>query len=280
MDEDRPRKRQATSTSYGLADAGAAADYEQLAAAASASSSRGAAPSAERLPPAADEEERAPVAQVVGQTPRQPDDSEEPAEDSKNGYHIEMLNDQGRNTAYATAVRRAVKAAAAVTDASPSVLEIGAGGAALLSLVAAEAGAACVAVELDTELAEYAQTVVAANSGRLSGSVSVAVTHSTELRRTDDEPDADGQGEGAEREITLPAAGADVLVSELFDDRLLGEQMLTTTRHALSSLVAPHRLVVPAAAAIYAALVQSDTLYAMSQPPGKSPSQSAIAWAV
>lgn len=255
----RPRKRQAMS--YGLEDAGAAADFEQLAAAARTSCARSTRGAAANLPPAAAAEERAPVAQVVGQTPRQPDDSEEPAEDSKNGYHIEMLNDRNRNSAYATAVRHAVTAAAAATAAPPQVLEIGAGGAALLSLVAAEAGAArCVAVELDPELAEYAQAVIASNSSRLAGgSVAVAVTHSTELQRTDN-TDVDGP-------ITLPAAGVDVLLSELFDDRLLGEQMLTTTRHALASLVAPHRLVVPARAAIFAALVQSDTLAAMSAPP-------------
>ena len=52
-------------------------------------------------------------------------------ENTASAYHIEMLNDSRRNTAFATAVRRAVSAARVATGAAPTVLEIGTGGAAI-----------------------------------------------------------------------------------------------------------------------------------------------------
>ena len=256
MPVERSSKRRATR--HGLADAGAAADADQLAAAAAAGRARRAAGLRRPTLPAAITGTTAP--QVAG-SERNTDGDEPDATtgDTGTAYHIEMLNDSHRNTAFATAVRCAVKAAQEARGAPPAVLEIGAGGAALLSMVASAAGAGrCIAVECDTELAESARSVLAANSS----SAVVAAIHSAQLRRDG----AEVSDEGQPADVTLPAAGVDVLVSELFDDRLLGEQVLPTMRHALTSLAAPQRLVVPARAAIYAVLVQSDTIAMMSAP--------------
>ena len=261
MDTPRAKRR---ATRYGLADAGAAAEFDRLAAAADAGRAR-----RRRRQVAADAGAagHAGVVLYQGALPQvasheRCEDAEGPdatTESSGSAYHIEMLNDGRRNTAFATAVRRAVNAARQATGRAPTVLEIGSGGAALLSLVAADAGAGrCVAVECDPDLAESARLVLAANKS----TAVVAAIHSVDLRCVDG-----GDGGDAEDDATLPAAGADVLLSELFDDRLLGEQVLPTLRHALASLVAPHRLVVPAAASIYAVLVQSDTIAMMSSGP-------------
>lgn len=253
-----PAKRRATR--YGLCDAGAAADFDRLAAAAAdAGWARRRVVEAANVGAAA-----GCVPQVAAQNRCADDEALDVTTDNTpTAYHIEMLNDSRRNTAFATAVRRAVGAAKAATGADPTVLEIGTGGAALLSLVAADAGAGrCIAVECDPVLAESARSVLAANKS----TVVVAAVHSTELHREGSE-DAQAAEGAAPKDVTLPAAGADILLSELFDDRLLGEQALPTVRHALASLAAAQRFVVPARAAIYAVLVQSDTIAMMSAGP-------------
>ena len=261
---DAPRaKRQATR--YGLADAGAAVEFDQLVAAAEAGRAR--------CRPRQVAADAGAAGHLAGAGALTQVSSHERCEDAEaldattdssgSAYHIEMLNDGHRNTAFATAVRRAVSAARQATGRAPTVLEIGAGGAALLSLVAADAGAGrCVAVECDPDLAESARLVLAANKS----TAVVAAMHSIDLRCVDAGDPEEATDNASPTDVTLPAAGVDVLLSELFDDRLLGEQVLPTVRHALASLVAPHRLVVPASASIYAVLVQSDTIAMMSGP--------------
>ena len=94
-------------------------------------------------------------------------------------WHVEMLNDRRRNTAFSRALTRAVDASGGHT----SVLEVGAGGTALLSLMAKAAGAdKCVAIECDPAMAERAREVVAAN-GHTPATVQVVAAHSYDLRR-------------------------------------------------------------------------------------------------
>jgi predicted RNA methylase len=246
--EDRAAKRRATR--WGLDDAGAAADFDAMRAAAAA---RRRGPAAAVRPQPAPQQRRAqPVRQRVQPRAATVNGSEE--ESAGSVWHVEMLNDRGRNEAYGRAVRQAVAAAAARTGiaVAPSVLEVGSGGAALLSLLAASAGAgAVVAAESDEQLASCAREVVAANGA--TASVQVVAAHST------NQPD--------KLASLLPAGGADVLLAELYDDRLLGERILPTMRHALGSLCSPCVAVVPARAAIYAVLVHSDTIRDMSALP-------------
>ena len=66
----------------------------------------------------------------------------------------------------------------------------------------------------------------------------------------------------------------DVIVTEIFDSELLGEGLLPTLRHAVSHLLRPGGVLVPARAALFGQLVQCPTLAAMAHlrplgpPPG------------
>ena len=164
-------------------------------------------------------------------------------------YHVEMLNDAVRNERFATAADAAVRSATNETGAPVVALEIGAGGTALLSLAAARAGAVAVAVESEPALARRARAVASDNG--LAVSVFEEVSYSLD---------------GAFAADALNG-GAHVLLAELFDDRLLGERVLPTLRHALDHLAAPSASVMPQSATLYAALVQSDTLALMAQRP-------------
>lgn len=145
-------------------------------------------------------------------------------------WHFRMLADEQRNEAY----RRSIEAA---VDSSSVVLDIGTGSG-LLAMMAARAGArSVVTCEASAALAECAREVIEANG--FEGRIQVVNRMSTALR----------VGEQLERPAT-------VLVSEILDVGLLGEGVLPTLRHALSELVAPGAAVIPAAATLYARLVE------------------------
>ena len=170
------------------------------------------------------------------------------ADAAKYGWHLEMLNDGERVAKYRAAINATV-AAASASSGSPisslNVLDIGAG-AGLLGLAAASCSGGPVrsvtAVESDPILAE----ITAENLSAVE-SVSVICAHSAELVRED-------VGDGL---------GADVIVSEILDSGLIGEDCLPTIRHARRELAregrAPH--VVPARAVVYAQLVQCATAW-------------------
>jgi type II protein arginine methyltransferase len=142
-------------------------------------------------------------------------------------FHAPMLADAARNEAYA----RAIKAVAP----GRRVLDIGAGSG-LLAMIAARAGAASVvACERDPMLAQTAPEIVAANG--LNGKVTVLALHSRQLDR--------------ERDL---AGGVDLVISEIFSDDLLGEQVLASLEHARTELCRPGARFLPAAASIRVAL--------------------------
>jgi len=153
------------------------------------------------------------------------------------------------------AVTRAVTSATARLDNGrpPTVLEIGSGGTAFLAMAAAKAGASpVISVELDTVLARKARATVSLNG--MSDAIRVLEVHSEELNRSD-----------------IGSEGAHVIVAELFDDRLLGECILPTFRHALDNLAclnntdtAESVITVPARASVQARLVSSPTLELMA----------------
>src|SRR6188768_2023014 len=143
------------------------------------------------------------------------------------GFHAPMLADAARNKAYA----RAIKAMAP----GRRVLDIGAGSG-LLAMIAARAGAASVvACERDPMLAQTAREIVAANG--LNGKVTVLALHSRQLER--------------ERDL---AGGVDLVISEIFSDDLLGEQVLASLDHARAELCRPGARFLPAAASVRVAL--------------------------
>lgn len=149
-------------------------------------------------------------------------------------WHFAMLNDIERNEALATAVERQVKP-------GDHVLDIGAG-TGLLAMLAAQAGAASVvSCEANPLMAEIATQVVASHN--LSHIIQVIPRMSSDLV--------------VGRDLERPA---DVIVSEIVDCGLIGEGILPTMRHAREHLLAPGGLLMPPAARVYGALLQSSVI--------------------
>lgn len=153
-----------------------------------------------------------------------------------------MLKDDDRCSKYAEAIARAIQK---LPDCR--VLDIGTG-TGLLAMLAARAGARHVdAVELFQPLADLASRVIKDN--RLENRVSVHIGGSTEFAvRADD---------ALVQEKVLPER-ADILVTEVFDSALLGENCLDTMAHAHNELLKDNAIVIPAKAVIYGAVLHSD----------------------
>jgi tetratricopeptide (TPR) repeat protein len=149
------------------------------------------------------------------------------------GWHFPMLNDARRNAVYRKAIERHVKP-------GMLVLEIGCG-AGLLSMLAARAGAQVVTFEVMPDLAAVAREIVAANG--LAERIAVVEKFSF-------------LGQVG---VDLPRP-ADLLVTEIFDAALLGEEVLRSVRHAREALLQPDARVVPGGARLYAQLVESERL--------------------
>jgi type II protein arginine methyltransferase len=142
-------------------------------------------------------------------------------------FHSSMLADTARNAAYARAI--------AAIAPGKRVLDIGAGSG-LLAMVAARAGArSVVACEHDPMLAATARAIVAANG--LADRVKVLAVHSSRLDR--------------DRDL---GGGVDLVISELFSDDLVGEQVLAALAHARSKLCRRGARFLPCAASIRVAL--------------------------
>lgn len=142
-------------------------------------------------------------------------------------YHVRMLRDGMRNSAYRAAIERFAPGRV--------VLDIGTGSG-LLAMMAARAGAAKVyACEANAMLAAAARSVIAANG--LADRITVFDRHSTTLDRVRD-----------------LGGGVDLVMSEVFCASLIGEGVLGTLAHARGELAQPGALVLPERASIIAAL--------------------------
>lgn len=143
------------------------------------------------------------------------------------GWHFLIPRDRVRNDAYEQALLRAIRPGC-------RVLEIGTGSG-LLAMMAARAGAEVTTCEADFVIASAARDVVAANG--YADRVRVLNLHSTAL---DPERDMGGL--------------ADILVSEIVSNDLLSEGVLGAHEDALSRLLKPGGLVIPARGSIRVAL--------------------------
>jgi len=153
-------------------------------------------------------------------------------------WHIPMINDHERNDAYEAALLNAVKP-------GDVVLEIGTGSA-LVAMMAARAGAGHVfTCEMHKPLVDVARDTVALNG--YSDRVTVIGKKSTDLVVGEDMPEK-----------------ADVFVSELINVGMLAPDMLAILNHARRNLLKPGAKIIPAAATVWASLIQADDLRRIS----------------
>lgn len=146
-------------------------------------------------------------------------------------WHARMMNDRTRNRAYDAAIRRAVTPASVV-------FEIGTG-AGLLAMMAARAGARkVVTCEVNPAVAEVAREIIARNG--FADRITVLTKHSGS--------------------VTIEELGgrADILLSEIVDDSILGEGVLPAHEAAIRDLLKPGGAVIPAWGIVRAALVDTD----------------------
>lgn len=149
-------------------------------------------------------------------------------------WHFGMLNDHPRNIAYRVGVEDALQ-----KRPKARVLDLGCGSS-LLSMMAVRSGAtSSICCELEPPIAQTATKIVAQN--KLSNQVTVVNKDCTKLE-IGDLPDS---------------AQADVLVSEMIDTGLLGDEWLTLLDVARrKNLMKPNTVVVPNAAVVYAAGIE------------------------
>lgn len=150
-------------------------------------------------------------------------------------WHFAMLNDEGRNRAFAEAIARA-----GVQDGL--VLDIGSGSG-LLAMIAARAGARrVVSCETVEPIARMARDIIARNGLADRITVVDALSTSPLVAAALDQP-------------------ATHLVTEIVDCGLLGEGLLPTLRHAREHLLAADATLVPCAARIFYQLVESPAIF-------------------
>jgi type II protein arginine methyltransferase len=135
------------------------------------------------------------------------------------GWHFRIVRDEKRNADYEAALKR-------VVTSDSLVLDIGAG-TGLLALMAARAGArSVVSCEMNPPVADAATDIVALNG--YADRVRVVAKRSTEL---DVEQDMGGK--------------ADVLVSEIVSNDMLGEGALGVMEDAVERLLKPGGAMIP-----------------------------------
>ena len=147
-------------------------------------------------------------------------------------YHVQMLNDGRRNRAYVQGIESAVRP-------GMRVLEIGTG-AGLLALIAARAGAQVHTCERNPATAATARIVAERNG--FGDRIHVIAKLSTDVIVGEDIPER-----------------ADLLLSEVFGQRLFNEGVIDSIADARSRLVKPGAPVVPPRAEIRCALVDTIT---------------------
>jgi type II protein arginine methyltransferase len=143
-------------------------------------------------------------------------------------WHFPMVRDQRRNAAYDEALRRAVGPAS-------RVLDIGSG-TGLLAMMAARAGAGSVTTcEMNPVVADACEEIVRLNG--YADRIEVIAKASGEL---DAELDLGGR--------------ADIIVSEIFSNELLGEAVIPVIEDAIARLLAAGGRVIPSGASVRIAL--------------------------
>jgi predicted RNA methylase len=147
-------------------------------------------------------------------------------------WHTPMMNDDTRNDAYLDALQ-------SVITPRTHVLEIGTGSG-LLALMAAKSGAEKVTTcEVSPLIAATAREIILTNG--MAGAINVIAKKSNNI----------------EIGIDLPRP-ADVLVSEIFSNELIGEGVLSSIDDARRRLLSPGGRIIPSGGAIMIALFGGD----------------------
>jgi len=155
------------------------------------------------------------------------------------GWHLPMLHDKPRNDAYEKAIN-------AIVTKDDIVLDIGTGSG-LLAMMAARAGAKHVyACEMNPILAAMAHEVIAANN--LQDKITIIEKKSSDMIIGEDMPEK-----------------ADVLVMEIFDSAVVGEEVLPTMQHAWAALLKDGARIIPESAQLHGALTQCPDLEKLNQ---------------
>ncbi len=149
-------------------------------------------------------------------------------------WHFPMMNDNVRNDAYEKALKAALKNGGAVLD-------IGSGSG-LLAMMAARHGASKVTTcEEVSMVAEKAKVIIERNG--FSETIEVINKLSTNLV------------------IGKDLGRADILVTEIFDNGLLGENAFVAIEHAKNHLLKPNAQLIPSGARVYAMCIESGEIY-------------------
>ena len=151
-------------------------------------------------------------------------------------YHLPMIADQARNDGYATAI-------AACVRPGMTILEIGTGSGLLAMLAARTSAEHVYTVEANPVMAAIARRNIALNG--LEDRVTVIDGLSTSLRVGPDLP-----------------ARADMLIHELFDAPLVGEDVINIVADARARLLAPDALLLPFEARLRGRIVETDMMSA------------------
>ena len=144
-------------------------------------------------------------------------------------WHFTIVADAARNAAYDAALRRAIKP-------GMRVLEIGTG-TGILAMMAARAGAAeVVTCEMNPAIADAARSIIDSNG--YGGVVRIFSGHSDKLS------------------LAELRGRADLLVSEIVSNNLLGEGVLPAHEKAIRDLMKPGAQVIPARGRVRVALAE------------------------
>lgn len=150
-------------------------------------------------------------------------------------WHFPMMNDTVRNDAYENALKSALKNGGVVLD-------IGSGSG-LLAMMAARHGATKVTTcEEVSMVAEKAKIII--NRNGLNDKIQVINKLSTNLVV------------GIDLEER-----ADILVTEIFDNGLLGEKAFVAIEHARNHLLKPNAQLIPFGVKVFAMCIESDEIY-------------------
>ena len=150
-------------------------------------------------------------------------------------WHFPMMNDTVRNDAYEKALKNALKNGGVVLD-------IGSGSG-LLAMMAARHGASkVITCELVEMVAEKAKIIIKRNG--FEDKIQVINQLSTNLVAETDLPER-----------------ADILVTEIFDNGLLGENALVAIKHAREHLLKPNAQLIPSGVRVYAMCIESREIY-------------------